>query len=179
SFTQVIIRQDGARTIVHAWGSCQPTDCDWGETHVNLWNGIPVAIWKQGFATTRMQLIPLPDCRMVVASESEFNDGSGRKDPGEAEFFRRQEIKSDSHEAIRALALLRQTADTYRNLPASYFAAVSTTTRTTAKTEVRSVTQEKIYSAPPNKIRVEFDGPGESSFLIADGVSEWIVYPKA
>jgi len=177
--TQVIVRLDGARTIVHAWGSCHPTDCDWGETDADLWNGIPVAIWKPGFATIRMQLIPRPDGRMVVASEAEFNDGSGRKDPGLAEFFRRQEIKSDSHEAIRARALLRQTAETYRNLPASYFAAVSTTTRTAARTEVRTVTREKIFSAPPSKIRVEFDGPGESSLLIDDGVSEWVVYPKA
>lgn len=44
---------------------------------------------------------------------------------------------------------------------------------------MRTVTQKKIFSAPPNKIRVEFDGPGESSLLIGDGVSEWIVYPKA
>jgi len=177
--TQVTVRQDGARTIVHAWGSCQPTDCDLGETDADLWNGIPVAIWKHGFATTRMQLIPLPDGRMVVASESEFNDGSGRKDPGLAEFFRRQEIKSDSHEAIRARALLRQTAETYRSLPASYFAAVSTTTRKTARTEVRTVTQKKIFTASPDKIRIESDGPGESSLLIDDGVSEWIIYPQA
>jgi peroxiredoxin/outer membrane lipoprotein-sorting protein len=177
--TQVIVRGDGARTIVHAWGSCHPTDCDWGETDADLWNGIPVATWKFGFATTRMQLVLLPDGRMVVASESEYSDGSGRKDPGDAEFFRRQEIKSDSNEAIRARTLLRQTAETYRNLPVSYFEALSTMTLTTAKTEVRTVTQKKIYSAPPSKIRVEFDGPRESSLLIADGVSEWIVYPKA
>lgn len=115
--TQVIVRADGARTIVHAWGSCHPTDCDWGETDADLWNGIPVAIWKWGFATTRMQLILLPDDRMVVASEAKYSDGSGRNDPGEAAFFKRQEIKSDSHEAVRARALLRQTAETYRNLP--------------------------------------------------------------
>jgi hypothetical protein len=47
-----------------------------------------------------------------------------------------------------------------------------TRTLTTAKTEVRTVTQEKIFSAPPGKIRVEFDGTRESSLLIADGVSE-------
>jgi peroxiredoxin/outer membrane lipoprotein-sorting protein len=177
--TQVIVRMDGTQTIVHAWGACHPTDCDWGETDAHLWNGIPVAIWKFGFATTRMQLILLPDGRMVVVSETEFSDGSGRKDFREAAFFRRQEIKSDSQEATRIRGLLRQTAETYRHLPVSYFEAVSTKTLTTAKTEVRTVTQEKISWAPPSKIRVEFDGPGESSLLIADGVSEWIVYPKA
>jgi cytochrome c biogenesis protein CcmG/thiol:disulfide interchange protein DsbE len=89
------------------------------------------------------------------------------------------EVESHSLEATRARALLRQTAETYRNLPASYFEAVSTTTLTTAKTEVRTVTHKKIFWAPPSKIRVELDGPRESTLLIADGVSLWIVYPKA
>ena len=177
--TRVNVRKDGARTIVHAWGSCVPIDCDWGETDADLWKGVPVAIWKHGFATAQMQIIPLPDGRIIVADEAEFNDGSGRKDPGQAEFFRRLEAKPDSDDAARARAVLRQTAETYRNLSAAYFEAVSTRTRTTAKTEVRTVTREKIFSAPPNKLRVEFDRPGESSLLIDDGVSQWTVYPIA
>ena len=28
--TQVVVHRDQNRTIVHVWGSCQPTDCDWG-----------------------------------------------------------------------------------------------------------------------------------------------------
>ena len=74
------------------------------------------------------------------------------KDPGHAEFFRRLEAKPDSDEVVRARAVLRKTPETYRNLPSAYFEAVSTKTRTAAKTEVRTVTQEKIFSAPPNKI---------------------------
>jgi cytochrome c biogenesis protein CcmG/thiol:disulfide interchange protein DsbE len=177
--TQVSVRRDGGRTIVRAWGSCVPTDCDWGKTDVDVWNRIPVAIWNLGFSTARMHLIPLHDGRMVVALETEFNDGSGRTDPGHAEFFRRLEAKPDSDEAVRARVVLRQTAETYRNLPSAYFEAVSTKTRVATKTEVRTVTPEKIFSAPANKIRVEFDSPGESYLLIDDGVSEWTVYPKA
>jgi cytochrome c biogenesis protein CcmG/thiol:disulfide interchange protein DsbE len=111
--------------------------------------------------------------------ETELNDGSGRTDSGHAEFFRRLEAKPDSDEAARARAVLRQTAETYRNLPSAYFEAVSTKTRTATKTEVRTVTPEKIFSAPANKIRVEFDSPGEPYLLIDDGVSEWTVYPNA
>lgn len=177
--SQVIVRQDGARTIVHAWGSCSPNDCDWGETDTNLWNGITVAIWKQGFATTRMQLIPLPDGRIVVVSQADFHDGSDRKDPGLAEFFIRKNSKSDSPEGTRARALLQQTAETYRHLPASYFEAVSTTTLATAKTEVRTVVREKVFVAPPSQLRVEYSGSGESKLLIEDGDSEWTVYPEA
>ncbi len=177
--SQIIVRKDGTRTVVHAWGSCVPNDCDWGEADADLWNGIPVAIWKQGFATTRIQLIPLPDGRLVVVSQSDFHDGSDRKDPGLAEFFRRKESKSDSPEGIRARALLRQTAETYRNLPASYFEAVSTTKVITAQTEVRTVVREKIFVAPPRQLRVEYEGSGESRLLIEDGVSEWTIYPEA
>jgi hypothetical protein len=100
-----------------------------------------MAIWNEGFATTRMQLIPLADGRMILASKSEFTDGSGRKDPGRAEFFRRFQIKPDSDEASRARAVLRQTAQTYRNLASAYFEAVSTNTRTVGKSELRTVTQ--------------------------------------
>jgi cytochrome c biogenesis protein CcmG/thiol:disulfide interchange protein DsbE len=177
--TRVSVRKDGVRMIVHAWGSCVPIDCDWGETDVDLWKGLPAAIWKHGFATSKMQIIPLPDGRIIIADEAEFNDGSERKDNGQAEFFRRLEVKSDSNDAALARVVLRQTAETYRNLPAAYFEAVSTATRRTAKTEVRTITREKIFSAPPNKIRVEFDGSGESSLLIDDGASEWTVYPIA
>lgn len=68
--TQVSVRRDGGRTIVQAWGSCVPTDCDWGETDADVWKGIPVATWNLGFSTARMHLIPLPDGRMVVALET-------------------------------------------------------------------------------------------------------------
>jgi len=74
--------------------------------------------------------------------------------------------------------VLRQTAETYRKLTSAYFEAVATNTRTTAKSEVRTVTREKIFLAAPNKARVEFDGPGESYLLIDDGVSEWRIYPR-
>lgn len=177
--TRVSVRKDGTRTLVHAWAACVPIDCDLGETDADLWNGIPVATWRHGFATTLMQLIPLADGRMIVVSEKEFNDGSGRKIPGNAEFFRRFETKPDSDEALQARAVLRQTAETYRNLTSAYFEAVSTRTRVAAKSEVRTVTREKILFAPPNRVRSDFDGPGEQSLLIDDGVSEWRVYPKA
>lgn len=115
---------------------------------------------------------------LVLSQQVEFNDRSGRKMPGDAEFFRRFEIKPDSDEALQARTVLRQSAETYRNLASAYFEAVSTLTRTAAKSEIRTVTREKILLAPPNKVRTEFDGPGEPSILIDDGVSEWRVYPQ-
>jgi cytochrome c biogenesis protein CcmG, thiol:disulfide interchange protein DsbE len=177
--TRIAIRKDGTRTLVHAWGSCHPLDCDWGDAEANAWNAIPVAIWKQGFATTRVQLIPVPDGRMIAASDTEFGDGSGRTDPGSVDFFRRIEVKSESSASLEAKAVLRETANTYRNLGSAYFEALSTSTRTVGKSEVRTVMREKIFVASPNKTRVEFEGSGEGYVLIDDGVSQWRVYPNA
>jgi hypothetical protein len=66
---RVSIRTQDGRTILHSWGSCTPTDCDHGEVDLDTWNGIPMAIFKQGYSTRRMQLIPIPDGRLIVATE--------------------------------------------------------------------------------------------------------------
>jgi thiol-disulfide isomerase/thioredoxin/outer membrane lipoprotein-sorting protein len=176
--TRVVVRTEGGRTIVHSWGSCVPVDCDHGETDIDLWNGIPIAIFKAGFSTRRMQLVPIPDGRLIVAVESEYHDGSGRRDPGHAEFFVRQEAAKEGADAIAARALLRQTAETYRHLPAAYFEAVTESTRSSGRSEVRSQSHQKIWTAPPNRMRVEIDGR-EPLVTIADGESEWRVYPAS
>ena len=90
--TQVVARRDGGRTLVRAWGSCTPSDCDWGEAAAETWNSSAVVNWDQGFSITRMQLVPLPDGRLLVASRSEDRDGSGRVDKGSAEFFSRHSV---------------------------------------------------------------------------------------
>jgi cytochrome c biogenesis protein CcmG/thiol:disulfide interchange protein DsbE len=174
--TRITVRTEGGRTIVHSWGKCTPVDCDHGETDVDLWNGIPLAIFKAGFATTRMQLIPTPDGRLIVATEKEFLDGSGRKDPGHAEFFLHQETAKEDAETQAARALLRQTAETYRNLPAAYFEATVSSIRPLPRSEVRSEFHQKIWTAPPNKVRVETDGR-EPLLTIADGQSDWRIFP--
>jgi thiol-disulfide isomerase/thioredoxin/outer membrane lipoprotein-sorting protein len=174
--TRVSVRTEAGRTIVHSWGKCTPIDCDHGEVDVELWNGIPLAIFKVGYANRRMQLVPIPDGRLIVATESEYLDGSGRKDPGHAEFFVRQEAAKEGPEALAARAVLRQTAEAYRHLPAAYIEAVSQSTRATSKSEVRSVSREKIWTAPPNKVRVETEGR-EPVVTIADGESEWRIFP--
>jgi cytochrome c biogenesis protein CcmG, thiol:disulfide interchange protein DsbE len=177
--TRVVIRTENNRTIVHVWGACQPIDCDWGEVDADLWNGIPLAIWKQGFSTARMQLIPQPDGRMLLAYRSEYNDDSGRKDPGHAEFFTRQETTQDTPDAAAAKAVLQRVAATYRSLPAAHFEVRETTNRRTEKSEIRSVTQRKIYFLPPNKMRVEANDGVEPSVWIADGQTTWTVFPGA
>jgi peroxiredoxin len=177
--TQVTVRRDGVRTLAHVWGSCHPIDCDWGETETELWNGIPMAIWKHGFSTTRMQFIPQPDGRMLVAYRSEYHDESGRKDPGHAEFFARKETLAETPETIAARMLLRTVAETYRNLPAAYFEMVETVHRKTGKSEIRTITRNIWYFSPPDKMRSESTGERGAEVWIRDGRTTWAVYPDA
>jgi cytochrome c biogenesis protein CcmG, thiol:disulfide interchange protein DsbE len=177
--TQVVVRRENNRSIVHVWGSCTPTDCDWGEADAELWNGIPMAIWKHGFGTVRMQLIPLPDGRMLLVYRTEYHDDSGRKDPGHADFFSRQETQKDIPDIAAARAVLQQVAKTYRNLSATRFESIQTTTRRTEKTEIRTIAQIKMLFLPPDRMRFEMNGAREPSIQIADGETMWTVFPGA
>jgi thiol-disulfide isomerase/thioredoxin/outer membrane lipoprotein-sorting protein len=177
--THVTVRHENNRTVVHVWGACQPSDCDWGEVDAELWNGIPMAIWKQGFATRRMQFIPQPDGRMLLAYRSEYNDGSGRKDDGHAEFFAREEAARDASDSTAAKALLQQVAEAYRRLSAARFEITRTIDRRLEKSEIRNVSQETIYFQAPDKLRVEAKGAGEPSVAIDDGQTAWTVFPAA
>jgi cytochrome c biogenesis protein CcmG, thiol:disulfide interchange protein DsbE len=177
--TQVTVRRENNRIVIHVWGACHPTDCDWGEADAELWNGILVTIWKQGFATNRMQLIPQPDGRMLLAYRSEYNDNSGRKDNGHAEFFSREETSRDTPDTGAAKAVLQQVAEAYRSLTAARFEVTRTIDRRLQRSEVRSVTQETIFFRAPDKLRVETKGAGEPSVSIADGQTSWTVFPGA
>ena len=136
-------------------------------------------IWKQGYVTRHMQLVPIPDGRLIVAVESQYQDGSGRKDPGHAEFYLRQQTVQDSPDAERARALLRQTAAAYRDLPAFYFESTASDAASTSNSEMRSMSHLKIYTAPPGWYRMELSGRREDSIVIADGQAEWTVFPAS
>jgi len=176
--TQITVRRDSSTIIVHVWGSCRPTDCDWGEAEAELWNGIPMVVWNHGFSTVRMQLVQQPDRRLLLAYRTEYHDESGRKDNGRAEFFAREGAHTEGADAA-AKAVLQQVAETYRNLPNSRFEWDETSYRMAAKSEVRTVTHTIVLYAPPDRARVESTGAGENTITIIDGRSVWLTYPQS
>jgi thiol-disulfide isomerase/thioredoxin/outer membrane lipoprotein-sorting protein len=178
SVTQVVVRQEQNRTLVHAWGACQPVDCDWGEVEAESWNGILTPIWKHGFATNRMQLVPQPDGRLLVVTKSEFHDQSGRTDPGAAEFFQREDLRTADAEDLAAKAVLRRVAETYLKLADARLEMTRTVDRTTSKSSARTVMNAVLLVAQPHKYRFEATGGSEPLILIADGRTLWRVYPR-
>jgi thiol-disulfide isomerase/thioredoxin len=177
--SQAVVRKDNGRVMVHAWGRCTPTDCDWGEVAADTWNGLLIANFDHGFSMTRMQLVPLPDGRLLLARHTEYRDGSGRTDKGTAEFFSRETSQVDGPDAAKARELLHLVAETYRNLPAARFESEETRQRTTEKTETRSEVHATLLFSPPNQWRRESAPGGEPRIEIADGHTRWTVYPRS
>ncbi len=177
--TQVVVRRDNGRILVHVWGRCTPSDCDWGETSADTYKGYLVANFDHGFSMVRMQLVPLPDGRLLMAYRSEYRDGSDRTDKGTAEFFSREGAKVEGPETVKARELLHQVAEGYRNLPAAQFEYLDVRNRTTEKTETRSEVRSTLLFSPPNRWRREFEVGGEPRIEIADGQTSWTVYPAS
>ena len=106
---------------------------------------------------------------MLVVYRSEYHDESGRKDPGHAEFFTLKAAVIETPDTATARALLRTVAETYRKLPPTYFEVVNSTHRKTGKSEARTVTQNKWYFSPPDKMRTESTGEREN----VDSTGDW------
>lgn len=86
---QIVIRTDRDVVYVHAWGSCVPQFCDWGEVAATsaangalqvVWNLPPVSIANQ-------TLTLLPNGQLQSALHTHFVDGSGRADYDSADLF--------------------------------------------------------------------------------------------
>ncbi|HUB77726.1 MAG TPA: TlpA disulfide reductase family protein [Bryobacteraceae bacterium] len=178
--TQVVVRQNKGGIVVHVWGRCTPSDCDWGEAAADTWDGYLIANYDHGWSMARLQLIPLPDGRLLMAHTTEYRDGSGRTDKGYAEFFAREDAKVEGPETAKARELLHQVAETYRNLPAARFESTEIRQRSSEKTETRSETRATLLFSPPNRWRRETSRTGgEARVEIADGHTSWTVYPQA
>jgi len=86
--TTVEIEVQDSRAWVHAWGACQPTDCDWGRVEASPFaSGVSSpdvrslsAVYTTGFSQTGLTL-RLPSAESLeVESATHFTDRSGRSD---------------------------------------------------------------------------------------------------
>ncbi len=91
--TRVAIRTDGRTLFVHMWGSCTPTDCDWGETTTAVADAQDGALslrWTFSFKVDTQTLTVLADGRLRVRGHTHFTDNSGRADYDYTYFYRKQ-----------------------------------------------------------------------------------------
>ena len=83
--TQLHVTEDGGDVDVRGWGSCTPTDCDWGDTDMDLLGTsigdntyeFATSKWEHGFATTFMTS-RVSNGELKVETYRIFHDDSGR-----------------------------------------------------------------------------------------------------
>ena len=93
----VLLNQEGA-LIVHAFGSCSPTPCDWGEVEAAVYSsGVSsqegmafTASYEFGFMATILAVY-LKSGILVLDSFNTFKDDSGRCNYFSREFFYQQQ----------------------------------------------------------------------------------------
>jgi hypothetical protein len=149
---------------VRAWGSCVPSDCDWGLAELHFTDGLATCLFDMGPIAMEIYFFRLPDDKLLAVSKSQFNDGSNRSEPDHAEIFVREKVVEDAA-SISARALLKKVPETYRNLPAARFESEEVSDRRDQTTVTRIRTQ----CSRPDKLRVEVSGAGEPSIMVSDG----------
>jgi len=83
---QISIRTQGNVVYVHAWGSCVPTLCDWGEVTATSTSGNLQAVYDQSIAIRTMTLT-LSNGQLQSDVHSHYIDGSGRADNDVTDVF--------------------------------------------------------------------------------------------
>lgn len=107
--TRVEITQTGASLQVQVWGSCSPSECDWGVVSGFAYSenisSNPVtsartvsAVYRKSFAETWLIIRPLGGNRLQVESFTRFTDNSGRAAYSTRETFIKQNGQTSSNE---------------------------------------------------------------------------------
>jgi len=90
--TRVLIEQRLDKLTVHAWGACQPADCDWQTTQAEASganSGTIKVKWTTSFDVVNAALTIGEGQRLEVRTKTHFTDGSGRPDYEGVEYFQR------------------------------------------------------------------------------------------
>lgn len=93
--TRLVVGDNPA--TVHAWGSCHPSDCDWGSVPASAFRqsvdgGSAAALqahFKTGFNETTLIITLAGDGLLRVEMLTHFTDNSGRADYSASDRFRR------------------------------------------------------------------------------------------
>ena len=91
--TRTQISRSGSRLVVHMWGACSPTDCDWGTVSTSVSDADDKVLkirWDQGFAVRTQTLTLLSNGHLRVNSFTRYTDNSGRADQRHVYEFRKR-----------------------------------------------------------------------------------------
>jgi hypothetical protein len=90
----------GQNVLVHAWGACHPTPCDWGEVQAEPYASTVSSkissdttklqgVFKPAFAETTFSIYPEGEERLRFERSTRFTDNSGRANYSSMDIFQR------------------------------------------------------------------------------------------
>jgi hypothetical protein len=85
SVTRFSIVGDANKLLVHAWGKCQPVDCDWKEIAATVTDGDLSVVWHFGTITKTWRLTQDIDGKLKLFDHSHYTDA--RTDRDETSLF--------------------------------------------------------------------------------------------
>ena len=111
--TRLEISLNGNKVSVHAYGSCHPRDCDWGEAMAIAYAPSVESIltetahaltitYNRDYADQIMIIRSVEGERLQVELFTHFKDGSGRSDYTTVDNFRQRSSASASTQAYKA-----------------------------------------------------------------------------
>ena len=80
SVTRFSITGDANKLLVHAWGKCQPVDCDWKEIGASVTDGGLSVVWDFGTITKTWKLSQESDGRLKLSEHSHYTDARTDRD---------------------------------------------------------------------------------------------------
>ena len=87
SIPQIQISVQGNQVIVHTWGACFPTYCDFGQTTAQSSSSGTLSVtWQLGFEIDT-QSLTISGGQLHSALHTHFVDGSGRSDSDAVDVF--------------------------------------------------------------------------------------------
>ena len=172
--SHILITAENGELSMSAWGACEPQDCSWGTAKLSVRDGVGIGIFGTEPIKMTVFVVRLPNDKLSVVSKSEFTETPDFHDSDHAEIFVREASSQDAA-SVNAMAILKEVANTYRNLPAAQFE----TEEISDSDDVVSVRHVKTTFSPPDKTRTEISGSGESEVAIYDGHSLWLFFPAS
>jgi hypothetical protein len=104
--TRVTVVNRNNKLVLHAWGSCYPQECDWGDAEGFVQDGRVLVKWNPGFLITQWQVVLETPLRLRISGHDHFTDASGRPDMDYNSFFGRSCESRDGTDGLPSPALL-------------------------------------------------------------------------
>ncbi|MCP4151573.1 MAG: hypothetical protein GY757_27770 [bacterium] len=114
--TKLLVKANGTRVTVQAWGKCHPVDCDWGKVNafayapsvssnlINEANAI-TAVFRAGHSKTFLVIHPRGNKQLKVKVYTHFTDNSNRTDYSTTHVLRRGFIAANVIQPIKPVAM--------------------------------------------------------------------------